>query len=378
MNNHPVYEPQEDSYLLQGVVKEYVKGSVLDMGTGSGIQGMTVADKHDVTFADINPDALKQVKESLPVDAKSELILTNLFSNIKNTFDTIIFNAPYLPEDTPKDIALDGGPKGYEVTLEFLRYAKFFLNEDGIILLLISQLTKPEVVEKFMFEHGYIFEIVKKQKIAFEELLVYKIMRKEKYLLANRSFYAKGRRGLIFRGIFNGSEAIEKVRNPAAEVDTIANEIHYLEILNKHGIGPQLLHHDPHIYIREFVDGLLIEEFVQQSDSQQIREVLSEVFKQCRGMDELGINKKEMNHPHKHILITSHLRVVQIDFERCHESEKVKNVTQFLQYIVGGLSSSLKAKGIVYERENIQQLAMQYKKNMTDASFQEILNFINQ
>jgi len=35
-----IYEPKEDSYLLEGVVKNYSKGKkVLDMGCGSGILG---------------------------------------------------------------------------------------------------------------------------------------------------------------------------------------------------------------------------------------------------------------------------------------------------------------------------------------------------
>jgi methylase of polypeptide subunit release factors len=36
-----IYEPQEDSFLLQKVLKEYAFGRVLDMGTGSGIQALT-------------------------------------------------------------------------------------------------------------------------------------------------------------------------------------------------------------------------------------------------------------------------------------------------------------------------------------------------
>ena len=33
-----VYEPSEDSYLLEKYVKEFSKGLVLDIGTGTGIQ----------------------------------------------------------------------------------------------------------------------------------------------------------------------------------------------------------------------------------------------------------------------------------------------------------------------------------------------------
>ncbi|MBE0633024.1 methyltransferase, partial [Candidatus Bathyarchaeota archaeon] len=36
-----VYKPGEDSYLLQRYVEKLVGGTVLDMGTGSGIQAVS-------------------------------------------------------------------------------------------------------------------------------------------------------------------------------------------------------------------------------------------------------------------------------------------------------------------------------------------------
>ncbi|MBI2659492.1 hypothetical protein HYX05_05335, partial [Candidatus Woesearchaeota archaeon] len=35
-----VYEPREDSTMLERYVREYAKGKVLDVGTGSGIQAI--------------------------------------------------------------------------------------------------------------------------------------------------------------------------------------------------------------------------------------------------------------------------------------------------------------------------------------------------
>ena len=36
-----VYDPKEDSTLLEHYVRQYAKGSVLDIGTGSGIQAIS-------------------------------------------------------------------------------------------------------------------------------------------------------------------------------------------------------------------------------------------------------------------------------------------------------------------------------------------------
>ena len=108
-----IYEPQEDSHLLAGQVKKYAFGNVLDVGCGSGIQGMAALKNKKVTaitFLDNNPAAIAYVKSHLenPLHKPVSYIESNLFSHIEknarfNMFDTIIFNPPYLPDDELDD-----------------------------------------------------------------------------------------------------------------------------------------------------------------------------------------------------------------------------------------------------------------------------------
>jgi len=46
-------------------------------------------------------------------------------------------------------------------------------------------------------------------------------------------------------------------------------------------------------------------------------------------MDKLKINKEEMSHPQKHIIIDKNNNLTLIDFERAHYTIKPSNVTQF-------------------------------------------------
>ena len=69
----------------------------------------------------------------------------------------------------------------------------------------------------------------------------------------------------------------------------------------------------------------------------------------CFILDLLGINKKEMNHPDRHIIL-KFPRVIFIDWERAKEG-KTKNITQFLEY--------LKKFGVKIDK----RLQIKYKRN---------------
>ncbi|MBM3200144.1 methyltransferase [Candidatus Woesearchaeota archaeon] len=166
-----IYEPAEDSLLLQKHVKKYAKGKVLDLGSGSGIQALTALKKtKDVLAVDINPKAVDTLREK---GLKAEV--SDLFSNVKEKFDLIIFNPPYLPRDDeePEDSAVitTGGKEGYEVIERFLQHAKKFLTSEGRILLVCSSLTGD--VEKLFKKYSYRFKKLEEEKIFFERLFVY-------------------------------------------------------------------------------------------------------------------------------------------------------------------------------------------------------------
>lgn len=193
-----VYEPKEDSFLLEKYVKKFAKGLVLEIGTGSGIQAKAAAEKADFVVAvDINQKSLnfckKHVKSNKIVFLKSDLfslfekkhlVLSNGSlkeicdaKNNRNRFDTVIFNPPYLPEDkNSKDIALDGGKKGYEIIERFLKKAKEFLAENGLILIVFSSLTDKEKIDKLILENGFGAEELEKIHISFEDIYCYKII----------------------------------------------------------------------------------------------------------------------------------------------------------------------------------------------------------
>src|SRR5271168_2996050 len=106
-----VYEPREDSYMLANVVSEHAFGRVLDIGTGSGIQGITAAKRGcSVTFLDIDPKAVDCAKSNANLNnIRGNFICSDMFDKINEKFDTIIFNPPYVASKEKLHLALDGG-----------------------------------------------------------------------------------------------------------------------------------------------------------------------------------------------------------------------------------------------------------------------------
>jgi release factor glutamine methyltransferase len=170
-----IYQPAEDSTFMSEFVKKEIKkrdsSKVLDMGSGSGIQAQTCINlgiiSENLTLVDINPNAIKHLKNSFP---NSKIIHSDLFKRIKDKYDLIIFNPPYLPNDKfDRNFDTSGGEKGSETINKFLQEAKNHLVIHGEILLLTSSLTKG------INWLNYNRKLLGKKKIFFEELYVWKL-----------------------------------------------------------------------------------------------------------------------------------------------------------------------------------------------------------
>lgn len=174
-----IYEPREDSFLLEREVKKFSKGKrFLDMGAGSGLQGKAAlkSGAKKVVFADISKEAVDKLKKE-----NLDALKSNLFENInkKDKFDVIAFNPPYLPKDVREDKesakATTGGKKGDEIIIKFLKQAKSHLERNGIILLVISSLTPKERILNLLKKQSLKHKILTSQSFFFETLKVWKI-----------------------------------------------------------------------------------------------------------------------------------------------------------------------------------------------------------
>jgi release factor glutamine methyltransferase len=168
-----MYSPKEDSYFLSECLTKFVEKpnqqKVLEIGCGSGVQLQTLekigVKKKEIFGIDIDKSALNHCKK-----LGFNVVYSDLFENINDKFDLIIFNPPYLPEDKfDKKKDTTGGKNGSETINEFLKQAKNHLNKNGKIIILTSSFTK-----KINWEN-YKKQLLGKKKLFFEKLYVWEL-----------------------------------------------------------------------------------------------------------------------------------------------------------------------------------------------------------
>src|SRR3989344_5359 len=397
-----IYEPAEDSYLLEKYVQRLAFGRVLDVGTGSGIQALAALKNHDVgevVAVDINPEAVSHLKDKIRLDhiRKINAVQSDLFENVSGKFNTIIFNPPYLPQDNGlEDPAVYGGRKGWEISERFFKEVSKCLAPEGKIFFLFSTLTNKNKIEEFVRDNLLEFKELDRQKISFETLYVYEISKTdllrelEAKLLEDIHFFSKGKRGMIYTAVQDRSQlikthfpskkdlvkvAIKVKREDWEAINRIQNETNWLKILNSHGIGPKLLFSNSNYLVYRFVEGRFILDWIKDHSKAEIKGVIAEIFEQCYKLDNLGVNKEELHHPLKHILITSENRSIMIDFERCSKTIRPKNVTQFIEFICR-IQTELDNKGFKISINELRGLAEEYKDTLNPRIIKDVLSKI--
>jgi release factor glutamine methyltransferase len=156
---------------------------VLDMGTGSGIQAITAAQRGSrVVAVDINPEAVKYAKRNVKangVEERVSVLQGDLFSPLSNNdrFDIIFFTPPYLKgfAKTNFDLALFDHNKA--LALRFFEEAKKHLKENGYVQMIYSSIAEPEKTLKISDELGWRHMIIARKKRVFEEFIIYKLTR---------------------------------------------------------------------------------------------------------------------------------------------------------------------------------------------------------
>ena len=178
-----VLSPRMETEELIYKVIEYVKKSeknnlkILDLCTGSGVIAITLKKELEdypveIIASDVSVAALNIAKENANTNkAEVSFIQSDIFENIKDKFDIIVSNPPYIDykdRTTMQDNVLNYDPHlalfaeedGMYFYREIVENAKEYLEEDGIVFFEIGY-DQREKILKLANDNGFKAEVYK-------------------------------------------------------------------------------------------------------------------------------------------------------------------------------------------------------------------------
>ena len=147
--------PRQDTELLIDIIlQNYDLNSplkILDLGTGTGIIGITLAKnfkKSNVLLTDISIKAIEVAKKNIEANCLQNIhcVHSNWFENIDNSvFDIIVSNPPYISKEDPHltqpeltkqpQVALVSNDKGLQDIRTIVGNASEYLSKTGMLLI---------------------------------------------------------------------------------------------------------------------------------------------------------------------------------------------------------------------------------------------------
>ncbi|PIV90298.1 hypothetical protein COW46_03400 [Candidatus Gracilibacteria bacterium CG17_big_fil_post_rev_8_21_14_2_50_48_13] len=149
------------STLLLRSLPERLTGSVLDMGCGTGIGGIFCLKNGatSITFVDISKEATENTKENLQLHhLKGKVLMSSLFEDIEEQFDTILANLPILEEAW---INLSAS----SVVEQFLTDAHKYLKPGGKVYMTWASFGDLEHLQDLIERTGYAYTVSSEEKL---------------------------------------------------------------------------------------------------------------------------------------------------------------------------------------------------------------------
>jgi len=165
-----MYEPREDSYLLQKHVEDTSGDVAIDMCTGTGIIAQTLTKTFDrVIGIDKDKESIQYASSNVENVVFWE---HNLFPSHTPQADLITCNPPYLPQSSLKDDELESPQQGIQFSKTFLTQSKKYLKKNGTILLILS----TQADKKTLLQHAntmYTYTKIDEVRAFFEKIQLY-------------------------------------------------------------------------------------------------------------------------------------------------------------------------------------------------------------
>lgn len=189
----------------------------------------------------------------------------------------------------------------------------------------------------------------------------------------------KGCIGIVVMAYKKDERVALKIRRVDADRTRMQHEAKMLKKANSVNIGPKLLDVSDNFLIMEFIEGVLLPEWIntlrERGTKSKVQRVLQAVLEQSWSLDELCLDHGELSRAPKHILIDASEKPWIVDFETASVNRKVSNVTSICQYLFVGsqVAKTTEKKLGKIDKKELLQVLRNYKQERTRGNFDKIL-----
>jgi release factor glutamine methyltransferase len=159
-----VYKPSDDSWMIVNALIETnpMADLCLDLGSGTGVLGLYALLNgycRRIVFIDVLDDAVYSTRVNIELNSAwmSIVVQSDDYCLREGSMDIVLANPPYLPvfEGGIVDVATEGGLEGYEAVLVFIDYASRVLKRGGLLYIVFSSFSKPDVIHSYLESKGF-------------------------------------------------------------------------------------------------------------------------------------------------------------------------------------------------------------------------------
>lgn len=192
----------------------------------------------------------------------------------------------------------------------------------------------------------------------------------------NVPILGKGCVGIVTLAYWKDERVALKIRRVDADRARMQREAKLLRKANTVQVGPNLLGVSSDFLLMQFVDGVLLPEWLENRRSKkQVRAVLREVLEQCWRLDEIVLDHGELSHAPKHVIVDKKGRPVIVDFETASMNRRPSNVTSLCQFLFIGSETAKRITERLGEtdRKKVVEALRLYKNDRTRDNFGRVL-----
>lgn len=189
----------------------------------------------------------------------------------------------------------------------------------------------------------------------------------------------KGYRGFVLRARLRDRDAALKILRTDSTISSLEREAEATYLANRVNVGPLLLGYSSRVLVLELVEGASLDRWLEkmaENDSEKLRGVLRDCFRDARKLDVIGLDHGELSDVKKHVIVRPSLRPVIIDFGKASARRRPSNVTSLFSYLNFGPHSRKILSMLGVDEPPLIEVK-EYKRRMDQESFMKLIRALN-